>query len=221
MNTKEHLTPGASQNTVPGFSGAHWRELGKIKNFRETWKNLAVCFVGHFSSAWWCSGSRTGWDLRFLQLIVGFPTHSATIGKPNSHTNFPNNNNFQTVNFSKLMSFYTKQASGRWDSAGQESYRRRRRRMGLALWLVFTRIQSQLVADASILLDIKGCWLLSDIKGCSTNHPIKASNLSITICTATACKSNRLFSAVSWLPPVFISLPSSCDGAHRSELRFL
>lgn len=97
--------------------------------------------------------------------------------------------------------------------------------MGLALWLLFTRIQSQLVADASVLLDIKGCWLLSDIKGCSTNHPIKASNLSITICTATACKSNRLFSALSGLPPysflshLYPDLPigqssDSCNSAH-------
>lgn len=45
VNTKEHLTPGASQNTVPGFSGAHWRELGKINDFRETWKNLVVWFL--------------------------------------------------------------------------------------------------------------------------------------------------------------------------------
>lgn len=68
----------------------------------------------------------------FPQLIVGFPAHSAAMGKPNSHTNFPNNNNFQIINFSKLTNFHTNQASGRWDSAGQESCREEEEEDGLS-----------------------------------------------------------------------------------------
>lgn len=40
VNTKEHLTPGASKNTVPDFSRSYWRERGKTENFSETSKNV-------------------------------------------------------------------------------------------------------------------------------------------------------------------------------------
>lgn len=52
-------------------------------------------------------------------------------------------------------------------------------------------LQAQLVVAVSVLLNIKGCCLLSNIKGCSTNHPIKASNPNIITHTATSFKSKR------------------------------